>query len=502
MLETLLYKSGGRRVAGLHRCGEQEARMMIFPFLLAVAMVLPLSAAASDREWGRVGRIVELHGDVSLFDPERDEWTEALRNRPLTEGDRLVLARGARAEIRIAGATLLLAQGADIEVQALDDNRIRLELNKGSLALSIPSRNLAEQTEIRTRETRLRPQRAGRYRIDRDDDSTFAAALRGDLESSGPGHLLLISTGERHEIWLQGDRDDRRDGARSRPARMPDDRLAAWADEAFRTEDRRADSWRYASPDIPGIEELDHHGRWDSHPEYGAVWLPAVHSGWQPFRDGRWIWTRPWGWTWVDAQPWGFAPSYYGRWVSWRGRWCWWPGPRHARPVFAPAVVAWVGGPNVSVGVRIGHAPPAAWVPLAPYQPYVPIVRPHPPKPRPPKYPPQVPTGPISKPPMPAYGPQGVPVGVQPVPQARPVPTAPVMKPPHPMQVGPLAPVTPAAPIAQPAPMAPVAQPVPAAPVAESRGKSAAPFSAPPERAEKIQKQDTRADQRRRDQTQ
>lgn len=477
--------------------------MNIFPFfprtlgLLAVALALPLGAVAGDedREWSRVGRIVELHGDVSFYDPDRNEWTEALRNRPVTQGDRLVLARGARAEIRIAGATLLLAQGADLEFDRLDDDHIRLDLNKGSIALALPSRNLAEQTEIRTRETRLRPQRAGRYRIDRDDESTFAAVLRGDLEASGHGHLLMIDAGERHEIWL----DDRRDGARSRPARMPEDRLAAWADEAFRAEERRAESWRHASPDIPGIEELDRHGRWDSHPEYGAVWFPAVSAGWQPFREGRWIWMQPWGWTWVDAQPWGFAPSHYGRWVSWRGRWCWWPGPRHARPVFAPAVVAWVGGPHVSVGITIGSAPPAAWVPLAPYQPYVPVVKPRPPKPRPPVYPPQVPTGPISKPPPPAYGPQGVPVGVQPVHGQRPV------------QAQPMQPMPPAAPV-HGVPQVPTAQgPVvpagSAGPQPEGR-KSATPFSAPPEKAEKgekpdkPQKQDSRADQRRREQNQ
>lgn len=453
--------------------------------LVAVSLALPLGAVAGEREpereWGRVGRIVELQGDVAFYDIDREEWTEALRNRPVVEGDRLVLARGARAEIRIAGATLLLAQGTDLEVRALDDDRIRLELNKGSLALSIPSRNLAEQVEVRTDETRLRPQRAGRYRIDRDGESTFAAVWRGDLEASGHGHLLLIGPGERHEIWVEG----RRDEGRSRIARMPDDRLAAWAEAAFRDEDRRAESWRYASPDITGVEDLDRHGRWDMHPEYGAVWFPAVAVGWEPFRDGRWIWMQPWGWTWVDAAPWGFATSHYGRWVSWRGRWAWWPGHRHARPVFAPALVAWVGGPQVSVGISIGHAPPAAWVPLAPYQPYVPIVKPRPPKPRPPKYPPQVPTGPISKPPMPAYGPQGVPVGVQTTPAARPPAAVPPMPPMAPMRPMPAAQAMPA--------------PPQAGPVAPQTSPPTAPFSAPP--ADKREpRTEPRNDQRRRDQ--
>jgi hypothetical protein len=477
----------------------------VSPFLARAAAVFMLAAlpwVAFAGDLGRVGRIVEMKGDVSFYDPDRDEWTEALRNRPITTGDRLVLAHGARAELRIGSTVLLLAQGTDLEVLDLDDDRLRLELHRGSMALRVPSRNIAEETEIRTRETRLRPLRAGQYRIDREDGSTYAAVLRGEMESSGHGNLLLISSGERHEIWI----DEKRDVARARTARMPDDRLAAWAEESFRAEERRADAHRYASPDIPGIEELDRHGRWDTHPEYGAVWYPiGVSAGWQPFRDGRWVWMRPWGWTWVDAQPWGFAPSHYGRWVNWGGRWAWWPGPRGVRPVFTPALVAWVGGSNggvsISIGGHGGYAPPSAWVPLAPYQPYVPIVVPRPrpprhPSPPPPKYyPPQVPTGPISRPAPPSYGSQGVPIGVQAVPAARPAPVA-----------VPVSPAPQAAPVATPGPQAPVM----VAPPSEQR-RSPAPFSAPPpqadkqsksEKPEKSEKQDSRGDQRRRDQVQ
>lgn len=471
---------------------------------LFVLAALPWSAFASDLV--RVGRIVEMSGDVSFYEPDRDEWTEALRNRPVTTGDRLVLARGARVEVRVGRTVLLLAQGADVEVLDLDDEHLRLELNRGSVALRLSSRDAAEQTEIRTRETRLRPLRAGQYRVDREDGSTFAAVLRGEMESSGRGNLVLISSGERQEIWI----DEKRDLARSRVARMPDDRLASWADDVFRADERRADAWRYASPDIPGIEDLDRHGRWESHPVYGSVWLPiGVSVGWQPFRDGRWVWMRPWGWTWVDAQPWGFAPSHYGRWVNWGGRWVWWPGPRGVRPVFSPALVAWVGGSNASVSISIGgpagYAPPSAWVPLAPYQPYVPIVVPRPRPPRhpspPPKYyPPQVPTGPISRPAPPSYGPQGVPIGVQAVPTARPAPVA--------VPVAPVSPVVPnGAPVQQP--------PVMISPPAEQR-RSPAPFSAPapapqaekqprPDKPEKVDRPDrpeNRGEQRRRDQVQ
>ena len=88
----------------------------------------------------------------------------------------------------------------------------------------------------------------------------------------------------------------------------------------------------------------------------------------------RWVWVRPWGWTWVDEAPWGFAPFHYGRWVHWGGRWGWWPGAYVARPVFAPALVAWVGSSNWGVSVNVG-GPAIGWVPLAPREVYVPWYR-------------------------------------------------------------------------------------------------------------------------------
>jgi hypothetical protein len=77
----------------------------------------------------------------------------------------------------------------------------------------------------------------------------------------------------------------------------------------------------------------------------------------------------------VDDAPWGFAPFHYGRWVHYRERWCWVPGRYVARPVYAPALVAWVGGGSVSVGISIGSRhdyPRYGWFPLAPREVYRP----------------------------------------------------------------------------------------------------------------------------------
>ena len=73
----------------------------------------------------------------------------------------------------------------------------------------------------------------------------------------------------------------------------------------------------------------------------------------------------------MEDEPWGFAPFHYGRWAYAGNRWCWVPGPVAVRPVYAPALVAFVGG----VGISIGGGPGVGWFPLAPGEVYVPYYR-------------------------------------------------------------------------------------------------------------------------------
>ncbi len=126
-----------------------------------------------------------------------------------------------------------------------------------------------------------------------------------------------------------------------------------------------------------GYAQLDAYGEWQQDPTYGAVWLPSVTvADWAPYRYGRWSWVEPWGWTWVDDAPWGFAPFHYGRWTQIGPRWAWVPGPAHQRPVYAPALVAFIGGSaaGASWGVSVGNSGPgAAWFPLAPGEHWTPF---------------------------------------------------------------------------------------------------------------------------------
>ena len=324
----------------------------------------------------RAGRLSDFQGRVWLFDTEQGQWSEALRNRALTEGDRLSTERGAQAEVRVGSTELRLGAGTELEIVRMDEGRMSFQLHRGSLAVRVRSREIAAELEILTPEARLQPERAGTYRVDREDDTTWATVWRGALQVQTVDQAFDLATGQRVELAPQG-RERSTLVTWSAPVQ---DRFAEWV-RADEQHDDRSASMRYVSPEMTGAEDLDRHGRWERHPEFGMVWSPLVVSaGWAPFKHGRWVWHARWGWTWVDQAPWGFAPFHYGRWVLWGHRWVWTPGPRMARPVFAPALVTFT-GPSVGVSVVIGPSrPPVAWVPLAPREPYRPWIghRPHP----------------------------------------------------------------------------------------------------------------------------
>jgi hypothetical protein len=343
---------------------------------LWLAFAAFLCSAFASTAWadppGRVGRLGEMSGQVWLYTPDAGEWISAVRNRPLTSGDRVATDAGGRAEIRIGSSSVRLDGGTELEVLQLDDERIALQLHSGAAGVRLRTAEAAREFEIKTSEGRFTAHRAGRYRFDRGDETSHVTVWSGEALYEGPASALTVYGGQRAEFWI-----DRNNAAQYSITEPQRDSFAAWNSERDRQDDRSA-STRYVSPEMTGVEDLDRHGRWEQAPEYGAVWVPrVVPVGWAPYSAGHWAWISPWGWTWVDDMPWGFAPFHYGRWVMHHRRWGWVPGTYVRHPVYAPALVGWVGGPHVSIDISIGnrHPPAVGWFPLAPHEVYVPTYR-------------------------------------------------------------------------------------------------------------------------------
>jgi hypothetical protein len=210
-----------------------------------------------------------------------------------------------------------------------------------------------------------------RIRIDTEHapDTTSVSVLDGMASVTGPESTFTVRAGKRAEL-ANGDLRI----TTLRPNDMQND-FDMWAVTRDQRDDQ-SQSVRYVSQETTGYEDLDRYGSWETTSEYGAIWAPrAVAYDWAPYRVGRWTWVDPWGWTWVDSAPWGYAPFHYGRWVWFHERWCWTPGTVVRHPVWAPAMVGWVGGANWSVSFSAGTAPAVGWFPLAPHEVYVPSYR-------------------------------------------------------------------------------------------------------------------------------
>jgi hypothetical protein len=341
-----------------------RSKFLFVPWLTAVCgvgMWLACGAALADPP-GRVARLAQINGAVSFSPAGEDDWVLAQPNRPLVTGDRVWSDTGSRAEIEIGTATARLGSTTSVALLNLDDRMAQIDLAQGTLNLRVRRVYPEQVYEIDTPNLAFSIQRAGDYRIDVDPagNATIVRVRSGEGQASGEGAAYTVGVGQQATFVGEGLHDYSFD-VLSAP-----DEFDNWCFER----NRRADSavaGRYVSPDIVGYSDLDDYGAWRSVEGYGNVWFPtAVAADWVPYRTGHWAWVDPWGWTWVDDAAWGFAPFHYGRWAYVSTRWCWVPGPIAVRPVYAPALVAFVGGSGFSLALSTGAVAGIAWFPLGP----------------------------------------------------------------------------------------------------------------------------------------
>ncbi len=344
---------------------------------LAILTVLALGALGSARADeadppGRVARLSYVEGAVSLEPAGMQEWTAAERNRPLTTGDRLWTDQQSVVELDLGDAVLRLGGMTGFAFLNLDDRFAQIQLSAGILLLRVLDTSSGQSYEIDTPQLAVQLNQPGAYRIEVDEsgNTTLVKVSEGEAVALGSGESIPIDAQRAMVFTGSASGTTLSYGAASLG---PPDDLDTWSATRDRQEEE-SPSRQYVADDTPGTYELDDNGRWQSTPEYGYVWTPAVVvANWVPYRFGHWGWIPPWGWTWVDDAPWGYATFHYGRWVSLRGSWCWVPGPRPLRPVYAPALVAWTHGPGFA-GPGAA-APNVGWFPLGPHEVYAPANR-------------------------------------------------------------------------------------------------------------------------------
>lgn len=351
---------------------QQYLRRLALAMLLLSQFFVSSWVHAQEDPPARVARLSYTLGSISLAPAGSEQWIVADTNRPLTSGDRLWVPAGARAELHLGASSLRLAENTSLSISKLSDTSIQLKLTAGTLVLRQRSLGAQEIVEINTPNFAFVLQEAGEYKLSAYPNESSIIVRRG----------TGIAYGERDSITLHEAEQASFSGnnlAHNSIDRMPPyDSFDLWVNDRDKLEDNSV-SARYLSREVIGYQQLDQHGTWETHVEYGAIWIPRiVDVSWAPYRNGNWVWVAPWGWTWVDRAPWGFAPFHYGRWAHLGPRWAWVPGPylHHANPVYAPALVAFVGGApglHLNLTINTGSHPHPAWLPLAPgeaYRPY------------------------------------------------------------------------------------------------------------------------------------
>jgi hypothetical protein len=345
-------------------------RLLSRSFLTRVLALLVLALAgagaiAQTDPPARVASLSHIEGSVVLAPAGDTEWTDAVLNRPITRDDRLWTDPGGRAEVHLGSAVLHMDGETFLGIAALDDQVLQASLNEGAVNARVRQLEAGENFEIDTPQLAFRASQPGDYRIDVD-------AARGTTRVTVRSGIALVygASGEAQQLQAGqqisfAGRDLERVAVQASPL---EDGFDRWAAERNRIEDQSIAA-RYVPRDVVGYQQLDPYGSWAQDPSYGAIWYPRVTvADWAPYRYGHWDWIAPWGWTWIDDAAWGFAPFHYGRWAIVGSRWAWVPGRIGRRPVYAPALVEFIGGGGGRSGRHLptGSNPGIAWYPLAP----------------------------------------------------------------------------------------------------------------------------------------
>jgi Family of unknown function (DUF6600) len=308
-------------------------------------------------------RISYLNGEVSFWRPGGTEWAPARLNTPLAPGDVLYTGEGGTVELQLGPrAFVRAAPGTHIGFDNQEPDFLQLRVTAGHAALDVRELAVGHTVEIATPGGAFTVEKTGYYPVDVTAEATTFHAHRGGQAVVTPAGGSATPLASNQQVKLIG-----AEAPRIETAAAPE--LSAWDRWNYQRTDYMVKpvSTQYVGTAVYGGEELDRYGSWRTVDTYGSVWVPSgLAPGWVPYSTGRWIWDPRFGWTWLDDAPWGWAPYHHGRWVFVNSYWAWAPGPVVVRPVYAPALVVFLGG------VTLGFGRPVCWAPLAWGEPLIP----------------------------------------------------------------------------------------------------------------------------------
>ena len=333
-------------------------------FLAALLAATPVFAQQEPP--ARVGRVAFVFGELGFHEKGEAAWSKASLNYPVAAGGSFWTDPKSRAELRIGSRSVAMSGNTQLDIAKLDQQVMQLAVPQGRIDLRVRQLLEGESIEIDLPRGAVWILEPGIYDIDAGaaGQPERITVFEGSARFVGGTLDVAVKAGD--AAVISGTQTLTSTIEKANP-----DEFAKWC-RSRDYDQRRLAAPYHVSPQMTGYEALDEYGSWRTVAKYGTVWYPrSVPLGWTPYRDGYWSWVEPWGWNWVDAEPWGFAPFHYGRWAFIDGLWAWAPGDFVTAPVYAPALVAWLGDPAAIVTAGAAGAA-VGWFPLAPGEVYWP----------------------------------------------------------------------------------------------------------------------------------
>jgi hypothetical protein len=310
------------------------------------------SSFASEPELGG-GRIGLVRGQVFVQATDEGEWTEAVVNFPIADGDRILTEQDGRTELQFRDGTYVrVGEESQLDIVALgfDQGKAFFHFNQmeGKIYVNYrPISGEASSLYVDLPYGVLSSYVPSRFKVDLTSSEARISVMEGSAEFKRDGRPIPIA---------QGKTLIAREGGYAEVAQLYGrDEWDRWNEARDDEPLQRTYAQKYLPPDLePYGYEMERNGRWVYTPEYQYVWVPTVAVGWTPFQYGYWAWRRG-VYCWVPREPWGWVPFHYGRWVHTHNHgWAWVPPVLHAT-IWNPGAVAWNIAPT--------HV---SWVPLAP----------------------------------------------------------------------------------------------------------------------------------------
>src|SRR6266436_5650710 len=150
----------------------------------------------------RVARLSFVDGAVSFQAGGQGDWAQAMRNRPVSIGDKIWADNDARAEIQAGQASIHLASMTALSFLNMNDQTTQMRLAEGTINVRVRELREGDAYEVDTPNLSFNVTEAGAFRIDVNENGngTRVTAIRGEGEVTANGQTYTIHAGERGEF--------------------------------------------------------------------------------------------------------------------------------------------------------------------------------------------------------------------------------------------------------------------------------------------------------------